>query len=89
MNQPLLFTPLTLRGVTTRNRCVLSPMVQHKAHDGEVNDEHLVHLGLWLDSQIPGHRRLVQFLQRHGSLAAGAWMTPSSWAKSSRPWVSM
>ena len=45
MSQPLLFTPLQLRGVTSPNRCVLSPMVQHKAVDGHVNDYHLVHLG--------------------------------------------
>ena len=45
MSQPLLWTPLRLRGVTSPNRCVLSPMVKHKAIDGEVNDYHLVHLG--------------------------------------------
>lgn len=45
MNQPLLFTPLRLRGVTSANRCVLSPMVQHKAVNGQLNDYHLVHLG--------------------------------------------
>ncbi|MBM5826618.1 MAG: NADH:flavin oxidoreductase/NADH oxidase [Cyanobacteria bacterium M_surface_7_m2_040] len=45
MGQPLLFTPLRMRGVTRANRCVLSPMVQHKAVDGQVNDYHLVHLG--------------------------------------------
>ena len=45
MGPPLLFTPLPLRGVTIPNRCVLSPMVQHKAHGGQVNDYHLVHLG--------------------------------------------
>lgn len=45
MSQSLLFTPLQLRGVTSPNRCVLSPMVQHKAVDGHVNDYHLVHLG--------------------------------------------
>lgn len=45
MATPLLFTPLQLRGVTSPNRCVLSPMVQHEAIDGEVNDYHLVHLG--------------------------------------------
>jgi 2,4-dienoyl-CoA reductase-like NADH-dependent reductase (Old Yellow Enzyme family) len=45
MGMPLLFTPLHLRGVTTPNRCVLSPMVQHKALEGQVNDYHLVHLG--------------------------------------------
>lgn len=45
MNQPLLFTPIRLRGVTSPNRCVLSPMVQYKAINGLVNDYHLVHLG--------------------------------------------
>lgn len=45
MSQPLLFTPMKLRGVTSSNRCVLSPMVQYKAMDGQVNDYHLVHLG--------------------------------------------
>lgn len=45
MGQPLLFTPLRLRGVTSPNRCVLSPMVQHKAVNGQVNDHHLVHQG--------------------------------------------
>jgi 2,4-dienoyl-CoA reductase-like NADH-dependent reductase (Old Yellow Enzyme family) len=99
MGQPLLFTPLRLRGVTSPNRCVLSPMVQHKAVNGQVNDYHLVHLGqfalgrfgivftencaveprgrvtpgdlgIWDDSQIEGHRRLVRFLQSQGSLAA-------------------
>lgn len=43
--KPLLFTPLCIRGVTAPNRCVLSPMVQYKAVEGEVNDYHLVHLG--------------------------------------------
>lgn len=45
MATPLLFTPLRLRGVSSPNRCVLSPMVQHEAIEGEVNDYHLVHLG--------------------------------------------
>ncbi|MCW5744939.1 MAG: NADH:flavin oxidoreductase/NADH oxidase [Alphaproteobacteria bacterium] len=42
---PLLFTPLPLRGMTARNRVVISPMVQYHARDGLVNDFHLVHLG--------------------------------------------
>jgi len=99
MGHPLLFTPLHLRGVTSPNRCVLSPMVQHKAKGGQVNDYHLVHLGqfaigrfgivftencaieprgrvtpgdlgIWDDSQIEGHKRLVGFIQQQGSLAA-------------------
>jgi 2,4-dienoyl-CoA reductase-like NADH-dependent reductase (Old Yellow Enzyme family) len=34
-----------MRGVTAPNRCVVSPMVQYRATDGQVNDYHLVHLG--------------------------------------------
>jgi 2,4-dienoyl-CoA reductase-like NADH-dependent reductase (Old Yellow Enzyme family) len=42
---PLLFTPLTLRQLTLRNRVVISPMCQHAAEDGCATDWHLVHLG--------------------------------------------
>ncbi|MCF8533161.1 MAG: NADH:flavin oxidoreductase/NADH oxidase [Reyranella sp.] len=99
MSKPLLFTPFTMRGVVAPNRCVVSPMVQYRATDGEVNDYHLVHLGkfalgkfgivftencavepqgrvtqgdlgLWDDSQIESHRRLVRFLKQEGALAA-------------------
>ncbi len=45
MSAPLLFTPLTLRGVTLPNRIVLAPMCQYSATDGMANDWHLVHLG--------------------------------------------
>lgn len=40
-----LLTPLTIRGVTFRNRIVMSPMCQYVAEDGLVSDWHLVHLG--------------------------------------------
>lgn len=40
-----LFDPLTLRGVTLRNRIALSPMCQYSSEDGFANDWHLVHLG--------------------------------------------
>ena len=43
--RPHLFSPLTLRGLTLRNRIVVSPMCQYKAHNGLANDWHLVHLG--------------------------------------------
>jgi 2,4-dienoyl-CoA reductase-like NADH-dependent reductase (Old Yellow Enzyme family) len=43
--RPFLFTKLALRGVTARNRVVISPMVQYHARDGHVNDFHIVHLG--------------------------------------------
>ena len=40
-----LLSPLTLRGVTFRNRIAVSPMCQYSAVDGFANDWHLVHLG--------------------------------------------
>lgn len=41
----LLFEPLTLRGVTLRNRIVVSPMCEYSSVDGFASDWHLVHLG--------------------------------------------
>src|SRR5215471_5421574 len=40
-----LLSPLTIRGVTLRNRIVMSPMCQYIARDGFADDWHLVHLG--------------------------------------------
>ncbi|MFO1316572.1 MAG: NADH:flavin oxidoreductase/NADH oxidase [Burkholderiales bacterium] len=40
-----LFSPLTLRDVTLRNRAVVSPMCQYSATHGLANDWHQVHLG--------------------------------------------
>jgi 2,4-dienoyl-CoA reductase-like NADH-dependent reductase (Old Yellow Enzyme family) len=40
-----LFTPLTLRSVTFRNRIFVSPMCQYSSNDGMATDWHLVHLG--------------------------------------------
>ena len=40
-----LFEPLALRGLTAPNRIVVSPMCQYSAHDGHLEDWHLVHLG--------------------------------------------
>jgi len=45
MSQPQLFQPITLRGVTARNRILISPMCQYSATDGVMDDWHLVHLG--------------------------------------------
>ncbi len=41
----MLFTPLELRGVTLRNRIIVSPMCQYSCVDGFASDWHLVHLG--------------------------------------------
>lgn len=40
-----LFSPLQIRGVTLKNRIVLSPMLQYCADNGHVNDWHLMHYG--------------------------------------------
>src|SRR5262245_14015940 len=43
---PLLFTPMTLGGITLRNRVVVSPMCQYTSDSGGgPTDYHLVHLG--------------------------------------------
>jgi 2,4-dienoyl-CoA reductase (NADPH2) len=40
-----LLSPLTIRGVTFRNRIGVSPMCQYSAEEGLADDWHLVHLG--------------------------------------------
>lgn len=40
-----LLSPLTIKGVTLKNRIVVSPMCQYSAQEGVANDWHLVHLG--------------------------------------------
>ncbi|WP_314613489.1 bifunctional salicylyl-CoA 5-hydroxylase/oxidoreductase [Streptomyces stackebrandtii] len=42
---PPMFTPFRLRGLTLRNRVVVSPMDMYVAEDGVPGDFHLVHLG--------------------------------------------
>ena len=42
---PPMFTPFKLRGVTLKNRVVVSPMAQYSCVDGQPAGYHLVHLG--------------------------------------------
>jgi len=42
---PPMLLPLTVRGLTLKNRIVVSPMAQYSATDGVAGDYHLVHLG--------------------------------------------
>ncbi len=42
---PPMFTPLTVRGTTLKNRVMVSPMAQYSAEQGIVGDYHLMHLG--------------------------------------------
>ena len=43
--QPLLFTPISIRGVTSKNRIVVSPMCQYNSDDGGPGDWQMMHIG--------------------------------------------
>jgi len=43
MNEIPLFSSLSIKSITLRNRVVLSPMCQYKAKDGMISDWHLQH----------------------------------------------
>jgi len=62
----MLLSPLTIRGVTLRNRIVVSPMCQYSSVDGFADDWHLVHLG----SRAVGGAGLV-FVEASGVTAQG------------------
>ncbi|KAJ2811174.1 hypothetical protein H4S07_002226 [Coemansia furcata] len=42
---PKLFQPLTIRGLTLKNRVAASPMCMYSSQDGFATDFHLVHIG--------------------------------------------
>ncbi len=45
MSTPLLFTPLTIRGIEMKNRIVVAPMHQYAAVKGYPTDWHLMNIG--------------------------------------------
>ena len=45
MATPALFTPITLRDLTFKNRLWIAPMCQYSAEDGKVGQWHVMHLG--------------------------------------------
>lgn len=74
--RPLLFTPLTLRGVTSRNRIVVSPMCQYASADGCPTDWHLVHLGKFAMGGagiVFGEETAVEARGRKTHDCAGLW----------------
>src|SRR6266481_1962993 len=55
--RPLLFRPITMRGVTARNRIMLGPMSQYLSIDGNLTDWH-DSWGSWISDQpVPLARR--------------------------------
>ena len=69
-----LRSPLTFRGVTFRNRIVMSPMCQYSADHGLANDWHLVHIG----SRAAGGVGLAIVEVRH--LSSYYWRRPD-WSR--------
>ena len=45
MTDTLLFSPMTIRGMTIKNRAVIAPMHQYAAVDGFAQDWHLMNIG--------------------------------------------
>ena len=69
-----LLSPLTIRGVTFRNRIAVSPMCQYCAQDGFADDWHLVHLG----SRAAGGAALV-VVEATGGYGGGAHHPRRPW----------
>jgi 2,4-dienoyl-CoA reductase-like NADH-dependent reductase (Old Yellow Enzyme family) len=68
---PRLFTPLTIRSLTFRNRIFVSPMCQYSSDDGFPTEWHLVHLG----SRAVGGAGLV--MQEATAVSAEGRISPS------------
>ena len=72
----LLFTPITLRGVTARNRVVVSPMCQYQSVDGAPTDWQLVHFGRYAMGGagiVFGEETAVEARGRKTYHCAGIW----------------
>jgi 2,4-dienoyl-CoA reductase-like NADH-dependent reductase (Old Yellow Enzyme family) len=74
--KPLLFTPITLRGVTARNRIVVSPMCQYVSVDGGPTDWQFVHFGRYAMGGagiVFGEETAVEARGRKTYHCAGIW----------------
>ena len=72
----LLFTPITLRGVTARNRIVVSPMCQYVSVDGGPTDWQFVHFGRYAMGGagiVFGEETAVEARGRKTYHCAGLW----------------
>lgn len=68
---PPLFQPLTLRGVTFRNRVVVSPMCQYSAIDGFAADWHFAHHGRFALGGVGGAIVEATAVTRDGRITPG------------------
>jgi 2,4-dienoyl-CoA reductase-like NADH-dependent reductase (Old Yellow Enzyme family) len=83
---PHLFTPIALRGLTARNRIVVSPMSQYCSVEGAMGGAGVVFVeetaveersrktygcpGIYTDAQARAWRRITDFLRSQGALSA-------------------
>ncbi len=81
-NVPHLFQPLKMRGLDVRNRVVISPMCQYSAHEGHLDDWHLVHLGRFATGGAGIVFTEATAVQKSGRITHGC---PGLWADSQIP----
>ncbi|MDA3887912.1 MAG: NADH:flavin oxidoreductase/NADH oxidase [Allgaiera sp.] len=79
---PNLFKPLMIRGIETRNRVVISPMCQYAAHEGHLDDWHLVNLGRFAIGGAGIVFTEATAVQKRGRITHGC---PGLWADSQIP----
>jgi 2,4-dienoyl-CoA reductase-like NADH-dependent reductase (Old Yellow Enzyme family) len=60
MTETLLFSPMTIRGVTLKNRIVVPPMHQYSAQKGFPTDWHLMNAGKFAAGGAGLARRAVR-----------------------------
>ena len=75
-NRPLLFTPITIRGITAKNRVVVSPMCQYHSDDGGPGDWQMMHIGRLAVGGagiIFGEETGVEARGRKTYMCAGIW----------------
>jgi 2,4-dienoyl-CoA reductase-like NADH-dependent reductase (Old Yellow Enzyme family) len=79
---PHLFQPLKLRSLETRNRIVISPMCQYSAHEGHLDDWHLVNLGRYAIGGAGIVFTEATAVQKRGRITHGC---PGLWTDSQIP----
>ncbi|MEH6647318.1 NADH:flavin oxidoreductase/NADH oxidase [Sulfitobacter sp.] len=79
---PHLFQPFELRGLRARNRVVISPMCQYSAHEGHMDDWHVVHLGRFAIGGAGIVFTEATAVQKSGRITHGC---PGLWADSQIP----
>lgn len=71
MTLPALFTPLTVRGVTFRNRVMLAPMCQYRAEEGVAGRWHRSHHGRMALGGLGGALTEATAVTRDGRITPG------------------